>query len=63
LGPNYSSEHVLPIIEKAEKAGAQSRLMIDASHGNSQKKHENQVKVVEDVVCCCFAVKNSPILK
>lgn len=53
-GPNYSKEHVSAISEKARNAGLQWRLMVDCSHGNSQKKHENQKIVAEDIVCYVF---------
>ncbi len=31
------------------KSGLAARLMIDASHANSSKKHENQIPVCEDI--------------
>jgi len=48
-GPNYSSEHVAGAKASLEKAGLPARIMIDCSHGNSEKKHENQIKVVENI--------------
>jgi 3-deoxy-7-phosphoheptulonate synthase len=48
-GPNYGPEH----IDQAEKqlVGAKQpgRVMIDASHGNSNKDHRNQPKVAHDL--------------
>ncbi len=35
--------------EAISKAGLAARLMIDASHANSSKKHENQIPVCEDI--------------
>lgn len=48
-GPNYSSEHITSTRSSLEKAGLPARIMIDCSHGNSEKKHENQLKVSENV--------------
>ncbi len=47
--PNYDA----PSVDEAAKAvamgGLAARLMIDCSHGNSSKKHENQIPVAADV--------------
>ncbi|WFD35362.1 3-deoxy-7-phosphoheptulonate synthase [Malassezia cuniculi] len=48
-GPNYSRENVERTSAALTKAGLPERVMIDCSHGNSEKKHENQARVVEDV--------------
>jgi 3-deoxy-7-phosphoheptulonate synthase len=47
--PNYDREAVAAACGEAEAAGLACRLMIDASHGNSEKKPENQRIVVGDV--------------
>ena len=47
--PNYDAASVDAVCAEAERAGVPPRLMIDASHANSQKKAENQPKVIEDV--------------
>lgn len=49
-GPNYAAEFVRDCSEKLRKAGLPSKIMIDCSHGNSQKQHRKQVEVVEDIV-------------
>lgn len=49
-GPNYSPEHIAKVSEALEKAGLGKRIMVDCSHGNSEKKHENQMKVVKSIV-------------
>jgi 3-deoxy-7-phosphoheptulonate synthase len=49
-GPNYAAEYVRDCYEKLGKAGLSCKIMIDCSHGNSQKQHRNQVEVVEDIV-------------
>jgi len=47
--PNYDHESVEAACRESTGAGLPCRLMIDASHGNSQKKPENQNIVVRDV--------------
>jgi len=47
--PNYDVESVNAACREAASSGQACRLMIDASHGNSQKKPENQVGVIADV--------------
>lgn len=49
-GPNYSREHVEKVSADLQKAKLPERIMIDCSHGNSEKKHENQMKVVDSLV-------------
>jgi 3-deoxy-7-phosphoheptulonate synthase len=48
-GPNYSPEHVKSVTSDLVKAGLKPRIMIDCSHGNSEKKHENQMRVVDSI--------------
>jgi len=48
-GPNYSAEHVATVREALEKAGVRANIMIDCSHGNSSKKHKNQIIVCADI--------------
>lgn len=48
-GPNYHSEDIADVSAKLVKAGLRPSVMIDCSHGNSEKKHQNQLKVVESV--------------
>jgi 3-deoxy-7-phosphoheptulonate synthase len=48
-GPNYSSTHVKEVVAQLKKANLPQRVMIDCSHGNSEKNHENQPKVAADV--------------
>ncbi|GAA6027568.1 hypothetical protein JCM8097_007927 [Rhodosporidiobolus ruineniae] len=48
-GPNYSTEHVKKAAEGLAKAKLCDRVMIDFSHGNSNKNHANQPLVAEDV--------------
>jgi 3-deoxy-7-phosphoheptulonate synthase len=48
-GPNYESEHVREAVGMLQKNNLPTRVMIDASHGNSNKNHKNQAKVLESV--------------
>lgn len=48
-GPNYKAEYVKKTAEKLAKASLPQRIMIDCSHGNSEKKHDRQPLVAEDV--------------
>ncbi|KAG5636978.1 3-deoxy-7-phosphoheptulonate synthase [Sphagnurus paluster] len=54
-GPNYSSEHVKAaaqvIIKKRSAPGIEgwASIMVDCSHGNSSKNHNNQPLVVRDI--------------
>ncbi len=48
-GPNYSAEHVAAVSSKLTAAGLPPRIMIDCSHGNSEKKHENQINVINSI--------------
>lgn len=43
--PNYDSESVLAASESLKKRGIETGIMIDMSHANSQKQHQNQLKV------------------
>lgn len=44
-GTNYDAESIAEAKSKLLKAGLNQRLMVDCSHGNSQKNHKNQPKV------------------
>lgn len=47
--PNYDSASVRAASDRLFRLGLNPRLMIDCSHGNSEKKHENQVRVANDI--------------
>ncbi|AJE97510.1 3-deoxy-7-phosphoheptulonate synthase AroG [Pandoraea apista] len=47
--PNYDAASVQAACDDIAKSGLAARVMIDASHANSQKKHENQIPVCEDI--------------
>ncbi|KAH0834024.1 3-deoxy-7-phosphoheptulonate synthase [Lanmaoa asiatica] len=61
-GPNYASEHVTAAAKAIEKARPKNHtsIMIDCSHGNSQKNHNNQPKVIDDI-CSQLAAGNKTI--
>ncbi len=48
-GPNYDLESVEKVSLDLEKAWVDTWIMIDASHANSNKDHNNQIKVIKDV--------------
>ncbi|KAB5593747.1 3-deoxy-7-phosphoheptulonate synthase [Ceratobasidium theobromae] len=50
-GPNYSAEFVKPAAEAIRKArpARHPSIMVDCSHGNSSKNHNNQPKVCADI--------------
>ncbi len=49
-GPNYASEHIAFSRELLRKSGIQPSLIVDCSHGNSNKEHRRQMDVLRDVV-------------
>lgn len=49
-GPNYEAKYVQSISEQLEKSKLTKNIMVDCSHGNSSKKHDNQKLVSKDLV-------------
>jgi 3-deoxy-7-phosphoheptulonate synthase len=47
--PNHGAEHVADALAKLRGAGLRERLVIDASHDNSRKDHEQQPVAAADV--------------
>jgi len=48
-GPNFDAEHVQASLKTLKKAGIQRGIMVDTSHANSQKDHNNQPKVAANL--------------
>lgn len=48
-GPNYNAAYVQETKAQLEKANLPTCIMIDCSHGNSNKDHKNQPKVAESI--------------
>jgi 3-deoxy-7-phosphoheptulonate synthase len=48
-GANYGSEHVQRASDRLAAAGLTSRLVVDASHGNSGKDHVRQSEVAAEL--------------
>ncbi|KAG0762345.1 hypothetical protein G6F60_007267 [Rhizopus arrhizus] len=46
-GPNFEAAYVKEAKEMLQKAGLPASIMIDCSHGNSNKDHRNQPKVAQ----------------
>ncbi len=49
-GPNYSSADITNTIELLKKNNLPPSIMVDCSHANSEKDHERQGKVLDDIV-------------
>jgi 3-deoxy-7-phosphoheptulonate synthase len=49
MTPNFDAASVESACAELGRAGLAQRLMIDASHANCQKRHENQLKVCADI--------------
>ncbi len=47
--PNYDAESVKNVCSVLCQTGISSKVMIDASHANSSKKHENQILVCDNI--------------
>ena len=48
-GPNFTEPYVKDTISQLEKRGLNTSIIIDCSHGNSQKNHKNQIVVAKDI--------------
>ncbi|KAI8829061.1 phospho-2-dehydro-3-deoxyheptonate aldolase [Chytriomyces cf. hyalinus JEL632] len=48
-GPNYEQPYVTDIVKQLTSRKERPRVMVDASHGNSNKNHKNQSLVIGDV--------------
>src|SRR3712207_5730829 len=48
-GPNYSAAHIADTRAKLDRRGLPAAVVVDASHGNSQKNHRRQPSVVSDL--------------
>ncbi|WP_231486946.1 3-deoxy-7-phosphoheptulonate synthase [Candidatus Blastococcus massiliensis] len=48
-GPNYSAAHIAETRRKLAARGLPEVVVVDASHGNSQKDHRRQIEVVRDL--------------
>ena len=48
-GPNYDAASVSAASRAAAEAGLPARVLVDCSHGNSGKNHENQARVLAEV--------------
>lgn len=58
--PNYYPEVVEDTVMKLKSKGLNDTIFIDCSHGNSQKKHKNQIRVT-DIVSQQIASGNTSI--
>jgi 3-deoxy-7-phosphoheptulonate synthase len=49
-GPNFGSDSVAAARARLEKAGVRSQIMVDCSHGNSNKDHTRQNIAFQDIL-------------
>ncbi len=49
-GPNYRAQDLARAAELVRAAGLETRIVVDCSHGNSQKRAENQLQVLRSLV-------------
>jgi len=47
--PNYDSESISASVSELKSAGMNPQIMVDLSHGNSQKDYQRQVEVAENI--------------
>jgi len=48
-GPNYAAAHVADVSARLQKQGLCERVMVDCSHGNSEKDHRRQPQVAASI--------------
>ena len=48
-GPNYGQASIASVLEQLAGAGVAERVMVDASHGNSERDHTKQLEVIKDL--------------
>lgn len=48
-GPNFTAEEITPVTARLRKTGLPEQLMVDCSHGNSNKDYRNQPTVAADL--------------
>ena len=49
-GPNFGAEAIGQAQQQLQAAGVRSQLLVDCSHGNSNKQHTQQARALKDVV-------------
>jgi 3-deoxy-7-phosphoheptulonate synthase len=49
-GPNYDAVHVGEAVAALQQAGLPTGVMVDCSHANADKKHQNEARVWRDVL-------------
>ena len=48
-GPNYDRASIAKVLQQLVAAGVAERVMVDASHGNSERDHTKQLDVIKDL--------------
>jgi 3-deoxy-7-phosphoheptulonate synthase len=49
MRPNYDAESVAAACDRLRAAGLRGHVMIDMSHGNSEKQHRRQIDIAHDI--------------
>ena len=49
-GPNFGADAIAQVKKQLDAAGVRSQLLVDCSHGNSNKEHAKQAGTLKDVV-------------
>ncbi len=49
-GPNFESEHVHRAAQALQDAGLEANIVVDCSHANSNKEHQQQIPAFRDVL-------------
>merc|ERR1711865_1357284 len=61
-GPNYEPQYVKECTDILRKDGANPRIIVDCSHGNSRKIHTNQPIVAKSITDACVDVPSTDVL-
>jgi len=48
-GPNYDRANIATVLDQLAQSGVAERVMVDASHGNSERDHAKQLDVINDL--------------
>jgi len=48
--PNYDEKTIQKVVDELKQKNIESWIVVDASHGNSFKKAENQIKVIKNII-------------
>jgi 3-deoxy-7-phosphoheptulonate synthase len=61
FGPNYRPPQIQKAADLLRHAGLSEAVVVDCSHGNSQKKWERQPEIFHEVLQCSLSSPGSPV--